>query len=267
MPRGVRGGGDRLRGTGHAWPPSALARVRAKGILFSTSRERPEPSRGFLSRTELPSSDTPKGATRPCGRPRLPRRMHRTLFVTAVDGAAPAGDLIRLAKHWATFDHEEPYLLFALDGWSTAYGPILSRRGMEARTQIRRRCTGQLAWGTFGSDLIRGRSLAWHPWMDIARSNTPGAAPIDAPVLIQHGDRDELIPIESSQTRLRTLCTDLRRSSGCTRAQTTRSSIPHSPTRSRGSSTPSEGSRGSAPAMPNGAGGSPDGLEPQACRP
>jgi len=130
--------------------------------------------------------------------------------VTAADGTAPAGDLIRLAKHWATFHNEEPYLLFALDGWSTAYGlplqPILSRRGMEARTQIRRRCTGQLAWGAFGSDLIRGRSRAWHPWMDIARSNTPGAALIDAPVLIQHGDRDELIPIESSQTRLRTLC-------------------------------------------------------------
>jgi predicted esterase len=41
--------------------------------------------------------------------------------------------------------------------------------------------------------------------MDLARSNTPGPGPIDAPVLIQHGDQDDLIPIESSETQLRTM--------------------------------------------------------------
>jgi acetyl esterase/lipase len=132
------------------------------------------------------------------------------LDVTAVDAAAPVGDLVRIAKHWGTFDQEEPYLLSALDAWSTAYGlplqPILTPRGKEARTQIRRRCTAQIDWDAFGSGLVRGRSPAWRGWMDLARSNTPGAGPFDAPVLIQHGDRDDLIPVESSERLFRTLC-------------------------------------------------------------
>lgn len=132
------------------------------------------------------------------------------LDVTAVAAAAPVGDLVRIAKHWATFDEEEPYLLSALDAWSVAYGrspdPILTARGVEARTQIRRRCTGQLDWDAFGSGLVRGSSPAWRPWMDLARSNTPGSGSADAPVLILHGDADDLVPIESSESIARTLC-------------------------------------------------------------
>jgi acetyl esterase/lipase len=132
------------------------------------------------------------------------------LDVTATVAAAPVGDLVKIAKHWASAEGQEPYLLSALDSWSTLYGlpleSVLTPRGQVARTQVRHRCTGQLDWEAFGSGLFRPRSPAWRSWLDLARANTPGLSPTQGPVLVQHGDADDLIPIESSEAVVHALC-------------------------------------------------------------
>lgn len=132
------------------------------------------------------------------------------LDVAAVVAAAPVGDLSAIESHWAVTDGQEPYLLSALDSWSRLYGlplhPILTPRGVRARVEIRHQCTGQLDWKAFGSGLFRTNSSAWTPWRELARANTPGTMPLAAPVLVQHGDADTLIPIETAEALVRALC-------------------------------------------------------------
>jgi len=98
----------------------------------------------------------------------------------------------------------------ALDSWSRFYGltlePILTPRGAKARTQFRRQCTGQFDWEAFGSGLFLRTSMAWAPWLDLARANTPGRTPLAAPVLVQHGGADTLIPIDTAEAVVRSLC-------------------------------------------------------------
>jgi acetyl esterase/lipase len=140
----------------------------------------------------------------------LARTYAPELDVTGSVAAAPVGDLVKIAKHWASAEGQEPYLLSALDSWSTLYGlplePVLTPRGEEARNQVRHRCTGELDWEAFGSGLFRRRSPAWRSWLDLARANTPGLSPTQGPVLVQHGDDDDLIPIESSEAVVHALC-------------------------------------------------------------
>jgi acetyl esterase/lipase len=129
--------------------------------------------------------------------------------VGAVVATAPVGDLVRVANHWRISD-EQPYLLSALEGWSRFYHQplrsLLTSKGREARTQLRRRCTGQLDWQRFGSGLIRGISWPLRPWLDLARANTPGATPLAAPVLVQQGDADTLIPMDTNVALVHGLC-------------------------------------------------------------
>jgi acetyl esterase/lipase len=54
--------------------------------------------------------------------------------------------------------------------------------------------------------LFRRGSPAWRSWLDLARANTPGLSPTQGAVLIQHGDADDLIPIESSEAVVHALC-------------------------------------------------------------
>jgi predicted esterase len=140
----------------------------------------------------------------------LARAYAPDLIVAAVVAAAPVGDLVGVANHWAVADGQAPYLLLALDSWSRFYGltlePILTPSGAEARTQFRRQCTGQFDWNAFGSGLFLRGSTAWTPWLDLARANTPGRTPLAAPVLVQHGDADTLIPIDNAETVVGTLC-------------------------------------------------------------
>jgi acetyl esterase/lipase len=132
------------------------------------------------------------------------------LEVAAVVASAPVGDLVGVGNHWAVTDGEQPYLLTALDSWSRIYGlpldPMLTPSGAEARAQIRHRCTGQLDWEAFGSGLFREGSPAWSRWLDLARLNTPGTTAQAAPVLVQHGDADTLVPIGTAQALVRSLC-------------------------------------------------------------
>jgi acetyl esterase/lipase len=141
----------------------------------------------------------------------LARSYAPDLDIVGAVATAPVGDLVQIATQWATTAGEEPYLLSALNSWSIFYGlplePVLTPNGEEARTQVRRRCTGQLDWEAFGSGLFRRRSRAWRSWLALARANTPGSESVEAPVLVQHGDADILIPIQSSESVVRALCT------------------------------------------------------------
>jgi pimeloyl-ACP methyl ester carboxylesterase len=132
------------------------------------------------------------------------------LHVGAVVASAPVADLVAVADHWATTPGQQPYLLFALTSWSAFYGlpidPVLTERGTGARHQVLHRCAGQLDWKAFGSGLFRKDSADWTRWLELARANTPGRKPLAAPVLVQHGDADTLIPIDSSRALVHGLC-------------------------------------------------------------
>jgi pimeloyl-ACP methyl ester carboxylesterase len=132
------------------------------------------------------------------------------LNVAAVAAVAPVGDLVGVANYWAVADSLQPYLLMALDSWSTFYGqalePILTPNGVEARAQFGRRCTGQFDWQAFGSGLLERTSTTWAPWIALAGANTPGSAAMPAPVLVLHGDADSLVPIETAEAVVDALC-------------------------------------------------------------
>jgi acetyl esterase/lipase len=132
------------------------------------------------------------------------------LDVTGVVAAAPVGDLARIANLWAGPGGPQPYLLMALDSWSSSYGvplePILTPKGRDARLQVGQRCIGQLDWKAFGSGLFRRASPAWRSWLNLARANTPGQTALGAPVLVQQGDADTLIPIDTTVALVHALC-------------------------------------------------------------
>jgi acetyl esterase/lipase len=132
------------------------------------------------------------------------------LKVAAVAAVAPVGDLVGVANYWAVADSLQPYLLLALDSWSRFYAlalePILTSKGVQARAQFRQRCTGLFDWKAFGSGLLERTLTTWGPWIALAEENTPGSAAVPAPVLVLHGDADSLVPIDTAESVVDSLC-------------------------------------------------------------
>ncbi len=106
------------------------------------------------------------------------------------------------------------YLGMVAAGWSAAYPEadpslVLSPQGLESLDLVDEGCTEELAdaWsGVPYEDLVAADPNEVEPWRSLLVENDPGFVVGASPVLIIHGEKDEQIPLVSSQLLLTRMC-------------------------------------------------------------
>ncbi len=76
---------------------------------------------------------------------------------------------------------------------------VLSARGIELTKQLDTKCSGEVN-ASAQRDTIRASNPLPPDWLSALHANEPGLTKINAPVLIIHGEADELVPVGSSKT-------------------------------------------------------------------
>ncbi len=85
----------------------------------------------------------------------------------------------------------------AFDGTELKESSILTDRGLELSTELETKCSSAVLDDARSDELLKSTTLPAE-WMAALDRNEPTQRPIPAPVLIIHGDDDELVPVESS---------------------------------------------------------------------
>jgi pimeloyl-ACP methyl ester carboxylesterase len=106
------------------------------------------------------------------------------------------------------------YLGMVAAGWNAAYPDadlslVLSPLGEELVEQVDEGCAGDLAGAWSGHDydeLVTSDPNEVEPWKTLLVENDPGFEPGASPVLIIHGEKDEQIPVVSSQLLVTRMC-------------------------------------------------------------
>jgi putative ABC transport system permease protein len=76
---------------------------------------------------------------------------------------------------------------------------VLSARGIELTKQLDSKCSGEVI-ASAQRDTIRAANPLPSDWLSTLDANEPGLTKINAPVLLIHGEADELVPVGSSKT-------------------------------------------------------------------
>lgn len=106
------------------------------------------------------------------------------------------------------------YLAMTAAGWEAAYpgadpSLVLSPKGVALLDTVDKGCTGASAeaFNTLPYDeLVIADPATTPPWSDLLVANDPGFVQGASPVLIIHGEKDEQIPVVSSQLLLTRMC-------------------------------------------------------------
>ncbi len=76
---------------------------------------------------------------------------------------------------------------------------VLSPRGIELTKLLDEKCSGE-ANASAQRDTVRAPTPLPTSWLEALDADEPGQSKIDAPILIIHGEIDELVPVSSSKT-------------------------------------------------------------------
>ncbi len=76
---------------------------------------------------------------------------------------------------------------------------VLSERGIELTKQLDEKCSGEVNESA-QRDTIRAAEPLPAAWLEALDANEPGQTKINAPILLIHGEADELVPVSSSKT-------------------------------------------------------------------
>jgi uncharacterized membrane protein HdeD (DUF308 family) len=139
------------------------------------------------------------------------------LMLLGVAAGAPVPDLRVALEHNIESPVGRILVSFALSSWEQVYGAsingVVNRRAARLIPRIATRCiTTANAFVALpdaiflGSDFITKEPWNVNPWKEIITNNTPGRAPIAAPVLITTGGADEIIPVTTTQDLVTRLC-------------------------------------------------------------
>ena len=135
------------------------------------------------------------------------------LDVVGVVAGAPVADITKLLTDELDVPAHAALVLTALYAWGAVYDDVelddmLSPEAMSRLGEIEEHCL-------FGvdevldlplSDLRIGEPRVDDPWPGLLEENTPGRVPIAAPVLLIHGDRDALLPVDATVALADGLC-------------------------------------------------------------
>jgi pimeloyl-ACP methyl ester carboxylesterase len=142
------------------------------------------------------------------------------LHLVGVAAGAPTPDLINLLKVNIKTTVGRVLIAMALSSWSEVYkgarlSKVLAPAAIPAVERIAKGCLyGGRALAAFpgagllGVSFFRHRHPPWRtePWRRIAEQNSPGRAPIRAPVLITQGGADPIVPARVTERLARKLC-------------------------------------------------------------
>jgi pimeloyl-ACP methyl ester carboxylesterase len=143
----------------------------------------------------------------------LAARYAPELKMLGVVAGAPPSDLASISS---IQDTGQPRgLLFMLIAGFAAANPalkldaVLTASGQQALASVDTGCTDDVskayATGLLSKYLVPG-GLGSGPWKNALVANEPGHARVGAPVLIVHGDADELVPVGTSDVLTKRLC-------------------------------------------------------------
>lgn len=135
------------------------------------------------------------------------------LSLKGVVAGAPPSQL-GTVRESLTFSPFRGYLLMVAAGMKAAYpeldlNVVLTPKGVEIFPVVDRGCNNAVFSEVNKyplADLVNIGGLKDPAWATALAENEPGVRKISAPVLIVHGDADEQIPIETSATLKRTMC-------------------------------------------------------------
>lgn len=135
------------------------------------------------------------------------------LDVLGTVAGAPPANLTALIEGLSASSNSA-FLGMIVVGWSATYSDadptqVLTPRGIETLATVSSACGGALvaAWDNVRYDeLVHADPTKVEPWATLLERNGSGSLASDSPVLIVHGEQDELIPLESSQLLRRQLC-------------------------------------------------------------
>lgn len=104
------------------------------------------------------------------------------------------------------------YVALVVAGWAAAYpdadpAAVLTDTGVELLDAVDETCALDDVFGAIASeDLVERDPMSVEPWASLLDANEPGQVAGPSPVLIVHGEADELIPVNSSQRLLDRMC-------------------------------------------------------------
>lgn len=135
------------------------------------------------------------------------------LQLVGVVAGAPPSQLSRISDALAG-SRARGYVLMVVAGLAAADplldpATVLGPKGLEALPRVDTGCTESLfaaANRTTFDQLVQPGALAAPQWAAALAANEPGQVRTAAPILIVHGDRDEIIPVETSETLRVKLC-------------------------------------------------------------
>jgi pimeloyl-ACP methyl ester carboxylesterase len=143
------------------------------------------------------------------------------LMLHGVAAAAPAADLAQLLRDHRNDSSGVTIGSYAFDSIEKVYGPsdpsvtldsLLTPAGQEVLPEIAPKCLlrdvselHDLAKPAVG-DFFAVDPSTTEPWKSILADNTPGGSPIDVPILVTQGDRDELVLPATTEQFVGALC-------------------------------------------------------------
>jgi putative ABC transport system permease protein len=123
------------------------------------------------------------------------------LKVVGVAAGAPPSQLRAMVDGLQT-SPDRGYTLLVAAGLAAAkpsldVADVLTARGLKVSEQIDDQCSGDIIEAS-AKDTLRLNEPIPADWLAALDANEPGRAPINAPVFIIHGGKDDLVPVESS---------------------------------------------------------------------
>jgi pimeloyl-ACP methyl ester carboxylesterase len=133
------------------------------------------------------------------------------LEIVGTVAAAPAGDLLAFATAIRRKEAPKVDWLIGLQIvyiWHEIYGlpidTVLSRQDRERAAELPVTCPDHSLIPPGQPLLVDLTTIP--EWRRQLEENTPGAAGIDAPILVLHGTADDIIPIETTRSEVQRLC-------------------------------------------------------------